>query len=445
MAAAASLHDLLVERNRRETDPFVALHQSYASLLQQVDALKGAPDWRAQVEAARDEAQQAQEHAERWKLQVEALQDEKDELQKENNALELRLLNEKTKLIDEMNVLNEMVEGLKHEVDMLRALKKTWLGGKETLQDSKLELSEPKQSSTRRFGSFGVTLPTGVHHAQSNAHTQQGTCVRWANDGLATCANDGTVKVWDAKYNLQATYSTGKYPLLACDVRGPWLVAGGSDKTCRVWKGGRLAHHLVGHAHKITSVQLLDVKTIATASADRCIKLWDIGQQTYFQTTTLRHGSTAQSLDGTDTTLFSAHLDGKLRCWDVRSGERTAEVAVTSASLTSVHVSPTDATSVLVRSLDSLCQVVDLRKNQVRVKTTPQVEMGTTQSGADARWAPNGRYWAAGSSTHAKVFVFEEADASLATVLEGPASAAVDWGPQYLASVNLDGSLVVYS
>ena len=89
-------------------------------------------------------------------------------------------------------------------------------------------------------------------------------------------------------------------------------------------------HHLVGHAHKVTCVRLFGSEHgVISGSADRSLKVWDISRQTYRQTNTLRHSSTSNCVDvGIDGfTAVSGHLDGGLRFWDIRTGERTADIS----------------------------------------------------------------------------------------------------------------------
>lgn len=70
-------------------------------------------------------------------------------------------------------------------------------------------------------------------------------------------------------------------------------------------------------------------KGVITGSADRSLKVWDISRQTYRQIATLRHSSTANSVDiGIDSSIaVTGHLDGGIRFWNTRSGERTADVS----------------------------------------------------------------------------------------------------------------------
>ena len=86
---------------------------------------------------------------------------------------------------------------------------------------------------------------------------------------------------------------------------------------------------MVGHGHKVTCVRLFgNERGIITGSADRSMKVWDISKQTYRQTVTLRHSSTSNCVDvGIDSfTVVSAHLDGGIRFWDIRTGERTGDI-----------------------------------------------------------------------------------------------------------------------
>lgn len=72
-------------------------------------------------------------------------------------------------------------------------------------------------------------------------------------------------------------------------------------------------HHLVGHQHKVTCVRLFGSgRNVITGSADRSLKIWDIGQKTYRQTVTLRHGSSCNCVDvaADSVTAASGHLDG---------------------------------------------------------------------------------------------------------------------------------------
>ena len=93
-----------------------------------------------------------------------------------------------------------------------------------------------------------------------------------------------------------------------------------------------MVHQLVGHTNKITCVRfLVGGQGVVTASKDRQIKVWDISKQTYRQTTNIVLDSTANSVDvASDSyTLVSGHTNGSLRFWDIRTGEKNAEIQST--------------------------------------------------------------------------------------------------------------------
>lgn len=87
-------------------------------------------------------------------------------------------------------------------------------------------------------------------------------------------------------------------------------------------------HHLVGHQNKVTCVRFVGDRGVITGSTDRSLKLWDISRQTYRQNITMRHSSPSTCIDTAteSSTAVSSHLDGGLRFWDLRNGDRTADL-----------------------------------------------------------------------------------------------------------------------
>lgn len=174
---------------------------------------------------------------------IRSLQKENDVLKEENGKLINRMVSDKEKTSTEVNVLNEMIDQLKKEVDMLRTLKhqdekrKSWFGKSNDNKDDD-EHHEDKESSSYRFGTTGSILPTSVKHT-INAHAGDATCVcydKMSTNLLVTSgASDSMVKVWNTRTaTLQATLRGGGV-ITACDIGGGLVVGGGSDKMCRVW------------------------------------------------------------------------------------------------------------------------------------------------------------------------------------------------------------------
>lgn len=190
------------------------------------------------------------------KSKIRSLQEENDNLQKENRVTEGRLVTDKGKLVDEMNVLTDLVERLKKEVDMLRSLKhqqdkrgngaiSSWFTASpknDTKSSSSSGATGGKEDSapTRKFGSMGIAIVPSTPQRTIMAHTMEGTCVKYDDSGpnlLATASSDSTVKVWDTvSGSLRGTFrGTSGHSILCCDIMGSLVVGGGSDKTCRVW------------------------------------------------------------------------------------------------------------------------------------------------------------------------------------------------------------------
>lgn len=230
------------------------------------------------------------------------------------------------------------------------------------------------------------------------------------------------------------------------------------------------------------------------------MKVWDISRTTYKQLVTLRHGSTPFCVDvGSDSfSAVSGHHDGGLRCWDLRTGDRTSDckgrwrddltchyrihsnliytfllfaaLEMHEGGITSVHFSPVDATKVLTNGMDSTLRVIDLRKG-APVETFRDTDLTTVQTWSRAVWSPNGRYVAAGANATGVLLVWNVHTGALTKVSTNPtpqsssaknnsdkAAAAtvhtgicgVDWGRggssgQQVATLDRRGKLILWA
>lgn len=299
------------------------------------------------VKEAESSTKLAEQQYDGLKKTIRTLQEENDALKKENRILEGRLLSDKSTMVEEMNVLTGMVDGLKKEVDMLRTLKHQeekrrkagWFLKKDPDSNGASDETKKGDISKRKFGSFGVIVPSSTKQIVM-AHNMEATCVRYDDSNpslLATSSCDGTVKVWETSAgSVRATLRGGSngHTILSCDIGGGLVVGGGTDKTCRVWnlRTERMIHHLVGHQHKITCVRIINGgKAVITGSADRSLKCWDISRKTYRQTATLRHSSTSTCVDVAfdAITAVSGHMDGGFD-FGISNREREARIYLVS-------------------------------------------------------------------------------------------------------------------
>uniref|UniRef100_A0A6U6G463 Uncharacterized protein n=1 Tax=Odontella aurita TaxID=265563 RepID=A0A6U6G463_9STRA len=314
-------------------------------------------------------------------------------------------------MVDQINKMNEMVEGLQKEVNMLKAVQKQeekkpgWFGrrvvahGSPTKEDS-ADNAEGRDGPGRRWGALGVICPAEPKLV-IQAHPQEATAVKYDRTGtdlVATASSDSNVKVWDTSTGqVQATLRGGSgHPMLGVDLSGGLAVGCGSDKTCRVWnvRTQRMIHQLAGHSHKINCVRLFhNEKEIITGSADRSLKVWDVSRSTYRQTTTMRHSSTSNCIDVSSDALtsVSGHMDGGIRFWDVRTGERAADIqSIHQGGVTSVQFSPSNSTQVLTNGRDSTLRLIDMRTCET-LQSFQHLEFRTLLNYASSSLSPDGK------------------------------------------------------
>jgi len=245
--------------------------------------------------------------------------------------------------------------------------------------------------------------------------------------------------------------------MMSCDMHGSVVIGASSDKTCRVWnmRSERMLHHLVGHQHKLTCVRLCaQGEAVLTGSADRSLKVWDISRQTYRQTTTLSHGSNPHCVDvGPDSfSAVSGHMDGGLRFWDLRTGDRTVDLSeIHSEAISSVQFSPASSTQVLTNGIDSCLKLVDVRTGAA-IHTFRHPEFTTAQSYSSAVFSPDGRFVAAGSSSNGAIFVWDAVYGTLKTKLVGHETGVccIDWARegasgQQVTTIDRRGTMILWA
>jgi autophagy-related protein 16 len=458
LKAAQELAELK-EKNAKQQEKITELMKESEKALVAIQHLE------EKLDDAKSTAKLAEIQYDGLKATIRSLQEENDELKKENRVLVDRTVNEKEKASDQLNILNEMVDKLKKEVDMLRSLKvqeekrRSWFGKASVNADHEVNKHEKSpQASHQRWGSMGVILPSGPKQI-IKAHAAEISGLRYDSTGsdlIATASSDNTVKVFDTSNGIcKATLRGGSgHAMTCCDLGGGVVVGGSTDKTCRVWnlRTERMIHQLAGHAHKITCVRLIGgEKAILSGSADRSMKVWDITRSTYRQTTTLRHSSTTYCLDvGNDTfTAVSGHMDGGLRFWDLRTGDRTGDISgLHEHGITSVQFHPTNALQVLTNGKDSSVKVTDVR-TCTALQTLRHEAFQTGFQWSTASFSPDGTYAAAGSSISGEIFVWRVLDGKLEKTLKAHSSGVgcLAWGrgAQQVASADRSGNLVLWA
>jgi WD40 repeat protein len=145
---------------------------------------------------------------------------------------------------------------------------------------------------------------------------------------LASCASDGSVKLWDLSgkelRTIAAHDSMAGAIVFTPDGRG--LISTGHDRLIKLWDpqtGKRLATFR-GHAGPVTAIAVAtDGKTIASGSWDKTIRLWDLKGAKEIRAFKGHEGvvsSVAFSAGGD--AIVSGSWDRSIRVWDVNGGER---------------------------------------------------------------------------------------------------------------------------
>mmetsp|Transcript_17750 Transcript_17750/g.20446 ORF Transcript_17750/g.20446 Transcript_17750/m.20446 type:complete len:185 (+) Transcript_17750:488-1042(+) len=184
------------------------------------------------------------------------------------------------------------------------------------------------------------------------------------------------------------------------------------------------------------------------------MKLWDISRKTYRQTTTLRYSSTCYSIDVASDSFstVSGHMDGGLRFWDVRTGERTGDLnSLHEGGVTCVRFHPVNATQILTNGKDSSLKLVDMRTGSV-LYTLRENGFNTTYYWSSCAISPDGLYAASVSNTSGQLFVWALKDGKLVKKLDGHKGSAggISWGlgdsnGQQVATVDRQGKLILWS
>jgi len=171
---------------------------------------------------------------------------------------------------------------------------------------------------------------------------------------IISADEDGGIRVWDLTAN-QCSYELvpdGKTPLRSLTVASDasLVLAANNKGVCFVWKLGKGSfeplHKIEAHHTYATKCLLSpDVKYLATCSADKTVKIWNVDKGFELDKTLQGHQAWVWdcSFSADSAYLVSASSDKTSKLWDIKTGEVILEYKGHHKAVTAVALNDSSA------------------------------------------------------------------------------------------------------
>jgi WD40 repeat protein len=237
------------------------------------------------------------------------------------------------------------------------------------------------------------------------SHTGCVGSVVFSPDGqmLASGASDGTIQLWDTSTGqmLNSFRSNTQYiSSVTFSPDGHFIASGGganwgSPAGVQLWDVSTLLllHTLEGHKLKVNSIAFSpDGRTLAYASWDRTVRLWDISTSEQLLILTLEgYSSGAASIAFSPTGQLLASAVSTVSLWDVKSGELVRKYTNHRGNVNALAFSPNG--HLLVIAADNTIQFLDANNGNFLRLLEEHRDMVTSIA-----FSPDGRLLASGSA-----------------------------------------------
>ncbi len=210
---------------------------------------------------------------------------------------------------------------------------------------------------------------------QGHSNAVYGIAHSWQQNLLASGHEDQTIKLWDVNLNAPQPLKADLQPFrvlhghknrifsVAFSANGEFLASASADRTIKLWSPhtGQCLKTLHGHGSWVWAIAFSpDSNFLASGSYDHTIKIWDVASGECLQTLQGHPGSVlaiAWSPDGK--TLFSSGYEKIAKRWDIETGTCLHSWEADSNRVWAVAVSP-DTQYVATGGDDSLVRLWDI-------------------------------------------------------------------------------------
>ncbi|KAL5076467.1 hypothetical protein RYX36_015451 [Vicia faba] len=280
----------------------------------------------------------------------------------ENKTLVDRVMLEKMKNAEQLNEANQLYD------DMIKQLKAS---GLEKFARQQIDgIVRRSEHGTDAF--LQSNIPSTCKH-RLQAHEGGCASILFENNSnkLITGGQDRTVKVWDTDSGslISNLYGClGSVLDLAITNDNQSVIAASSSNNLYAWdlNSGRVHHTLTGHKDKVCAVDVSKASSrhVVSAAYDRTIKVWDLLKGYCTNTIIFHSNCNALCFSSDGQTIFSGHIDGNLRLWDIKTGKLLSEVVAHSLAVTSISLSR-NGNVVLTSGRDNSHNLFDVRSLEV--------------------------------------------------------------------------------
>jgi WD40 repeat protein len=215
----------------------------------------------------------------------------------------------------------------------------------------------------------------------------------WSNGRpIVSGINDTTLKLWDAatgKLLGKVAGHTEAVGAVAWSKDGKWLATGSNDLTARVWDGknGKLLRTMVGHGKEVKAVAWSPEGKLATASADKIVRVFPADNDTPQELKGHTHPVRAVAWRDSKT-LVSGGEDGKVLVWNLETGKvaQPAQTIDVDHDVAALAFSP-DGNLLACGCLDDVARIYSLSGGKALHALDPKT--GSTEF-YNLAWSPDG-------------------------------------------------------